>query len=190
MATLAATETSQGVVATAQLPQAAKDIEVGAGFLAVALDGIGDPGNVGTIIRAAHGAGAEQALLGPGCCDAFNPKAVRASAGGVFALSVRSVDELPPALAKLRQQGAVVLAADAGAAIPYWEADLRGPTVLVMGSEAHGLSEEVRAAADGTMSIPMPGGAESLNAGAAAAVLLCEAVRQRQAGRGDGEDAR
>jgi TrmH family RNA methyltransferase len=187
MATISATENPQGVVATARVPEPTGGVAVGRSFLAIALDRVGDPGNVGTIIRAAHGAGAGLAVLGPGCCDAFNPKAVRASAGGVFAVSVRSVGDLRLAMAELQEQGAVVLAADAGAGVPYWEADLRGPAVLLVGSEAHGLSGEARSVADTTVTIPMPGGAESLNAGAAVAVLLCEAVRQRQAGRASEE---
>ena len=81
----------------------------------------------------------------------------------------------------------MVFAAAASQGLPYWERELTGPTVLLVGSEAHGLSPDALACANEAISIPMPGGAESLNAGTAATVLLCEAVRQRMcAAAGEG----
>ncbi|NQT88594.1 RNA methyltransferase [bacterium] len=181
MDALAATEHSQGIVMTARMPQPAETLDVGPGFLAIALDGIGDPGNLGAIVRAAHAMGADAAILGPGCCDRFNPKTVRASAGGVFAVPLVVTDDLASSLRALRSRGARVAAATASPGRPFWTVDLTGPAVVVIGSEAHGLSPDVLAAADDAIGIPMPGGAESLNAATAAAVLLCEAIRQRSA---------
>jgi len=183
MGDLADTEHPQGVVGVVELPAAAPEPRADEGLLALALEGVGDPGNVGTALRAAHAAGAT-VVLGPGCCDRFNAKAVRASAGGVFAVAVHETGDLEGLLRRLAAGGAGVLAAEAGAARLCWEADLTGPTVVVVGSEAHGLSETVRAAATERVAVPMPGGAESLNAGVVAGVLLYEALRQRSARSG------
>jgi len=178
MGELAATEHSQGVLCVAELLADAGEPAVGAGLLALALEGVGDPGNVGSALRAAHAAGAS-VILGPGCCDRFNAKAARASAGGVFAVPTTVTEDLAGMLRRLRGAGARVVAADARSERMAWEVDLAAPTVLVVGSEARGVSDAARAEADETAAIPMPGGAESLNAGAAVSVLLYEAVRQR-----------
>jgi TrmH family RNA methyltransferase len=178
----ASTENPQGVLAVAELLPDAPEPRVGPGLLALALEGVGDPGNVGSALRAAHAAGA-MVILGSGCCDRFNAKAVRASAGGVFAVPTLATEDLAGLLAELRRGGARVVVADAKAAKVCWEVDLTGPTVLVIGNEARGVGEAVRALADEAVAVPMPGGSESLNAAAAAAVLLYEAVRQRNAAR-------
>ena len=179
LARLAATEGPQGVVAIAeQMPDAAGP-QVTPDLLVLALDGVGDPGNVGGALRAAHAAGASCVVLGPGCCDRFNAKAVRASAGALFAVPALSVDDLAGLLQRLREGGARIIVAEPRGAKPVWEADLCGPAVLVVGSEARGVSDAARAEATDRVAVPMPGGAESLNAAATAAILLYEALRQR-----------
>ena len=180
LARLAATEEPQGVVAVAEMPQGAVEPECESGLLALALEGVSDPGNVGAAIRAAHAAGATHVVLGSGCCDRFNAKAARASAGGLFSVPVLANEDLPGVLRRLREKGACIAVAEPRGARVCWDVDLRGPTVLVVGSEARGVSSAVRAEATERLAIPMPGGAESLNAGAAAAVLLYEATRQRR----------
>ena len=181
MAALAATERPQGVAAVAAMPRQAERPPVTPDLLVLALDAVADPGNVGVAIRAAHAAGAAAVVLGPRCCDRFNPKAVRASAGGVFAVPTLAVGDVVGVLAAFRAEGARVVAAEPRGARLCWSVPLTGPTVLVVGGETRGLSEAVSAAADQRVAIPMPGGAESLNAGVAAGVLLYEAVRQRAA---------
>ena len=179
LARLAATEEPQGVVAIAELlPDAAEPL-VMPDLLALALEAVSDPGNVGSALRAAHAAGASCVVLGPGCCDRFNPKAVRASAGALFAVPTLATDDLAGLLRRLREGGARIAVAEPRGAKRCWEAALGGPTVLVIGSEAHGVSDAVRAEATDLVAIPMPGGAESLNAATAAAILLYEASRQR-----------
>jgi len=186
--TLATTEHSQGLLAVAEFPAEAAEPRVAPELLVLALEGVGDPGNVGSALRAAHAAGA-QVVLGPGCCDRFNAKAARASAGAVFVVPTLATEDLAGLLARLRGAGARVMAADARGARVSWEADFTGPTVLVVGNEARGVSAAVRAEADEAVAVPMPGGAESLNAAAAAAVLLYEAVRQRsRRGQSQGGD--
>ena len=181
---VAATEHSQGVVAVVCMPREIAELHVSQGFMALLLEGVGDPGNVGTAVRTAHATGASAVVLGPGCCDAWNPKAVRASAGGVLAVPVMRVADVPGLLSRLRGEGARVVAAEAGAGTVWWEAELAGPVVIAVGGEARGLSGEVAAAADARVRIPMPGGAESLNAAMAAGLLLYEALRQRRRGHG------
>lgn len=180
LARLAATEEPQGAVAVARLVPDAPEPRVVPGLLVLALDGVSDPGNVGGALRAAHAAGAD-VVLGPGCCDRFNPKAVRASAGALFAVPARVEGDLAGLLCRLRGEGAGVFLAEPRGARPCWAADLRRPAAIVVGSEARGPSAPVRAEATGNIAIPMPGGAESLNAAAAAAILLYEALRQRAA---------
>ena len=180
---LAAPEHSQGVVAVVGLLADAAVPRVSEGLLVLALEGVGDPGNVGTALRVAHAAGATAVVLGPGCCDRFNAKAVRGSAGSVFAVPALRTGDLAGLLGELRRGGALAVAAESGAATECWDAVLTGPTVVVVGSEARGLRAETMAAADVRVAVPMPGGAESLNAGVAAALLLYEAVRQRGVGR-------
>jgi RNA methyltransferase, TrmH family len=140
-----------------------------AGPLAIALWGVGDPGNVGTIIRAAHAFGAACVALGPHCADPYGPKATRASMGAIFALSriarFREIDELPGR----------VIALDAGAAL-----ELRGPlerdATLVVGGERSGLPDEVLAACDEVRAIRQLAG-DSLNVAMAATVAMYEATR-------------
>ena len=138
-----------------------------AGPLCVALWGVGDPGNVGTVLRAALAFGAASVALGPGCADPFGPKAVRASMGAVFAVPlarVRALEELPGRR--------VALVAHAGE-------PLQGPTAedvsLLVGAEREGLPAEVVAAADAVACIPIA--SESLNAAMAATVALYELTR-------------
>ncbi len=178
MASVAATEHPQGLVAVAAMPGEAQRPAAGPQLLALALEGVADPGNVGVALRAARAAGAV-VLLGPGCCDRFNPKAVRASAGAIFGVSARGTDDLAGLLGELRSGGAQIVVTRPRAERPCWAVDLTGATVIVVGSEARGVGEATGAMADEQVAIPMPGGGESLNAGAAAGVLLYEALRQR-----------
>jgi TrmH family RNA methyltransferase len=94
-----------------------------------------------------------------------------------------AADDLVGLLGRLRAEGARVVAADAKAERRSWDVDFVGPTVLLVGSEAHGLSEAVQGQADEAVAVPMPGGGESLNAAVAVAVLLYEVLRQRQRGQ-------
>ncbi|MCC6189786.1 MAG: RNA methyltransferase [Anaerolineales bacterium] len=144
--------------------------------LALVLDGLGDPGNVGTALRVAGAAGAQAVFLMPGTVDAYNPKVVRAAMGAHFYLPIVPADweTLPKALA-----GLDLWLAEAGAGQPYTGVDWRRPAALIVGSEAAGPGAAARALAPGRVTIPMPGRAESLNAAMAAAVLLFEAARQR-----------
>lgn len=133
---------------------------------AIYLHGIGDPGNVGTIVRTAAALGAARVLLGPGTADAYSPKAVRASMGSLFAL--------PPQQGELEAtpEPRLALVAHGGAEIDEAIATLSSPPTLVLGAERDGLPDDVLAACDATATIPLREGAESLNVAAAAAIGL------------------
>ena len=144
------------------------------GNLSVYLHGVGDPGNVGAVVRSAHALCDGPVVLGPGCADPFSPKAVRASMGSVFAR--------PPARAELGELSGAPLALDPAAQLTLREVELRPPVVVCVGGERQGLPPEVLAAAAQSARIPLrAGGPESLNAAMAATVALYE-LGNRMAG--------
>ena len=140
-----------------------------------------DPGNLGTVLRSAEAAGARGVLCTAGAVDPYNPKCVRASAGALFHVPLVVGGNTVQVLGELGTWGVRRLGTSARDGIPLWEADLTGPVALVLGNEATGLPADVEAALDGSVRIPIEGRAESLNVGMAAAVLVYEAARQRQA---------
>ena len=172
-ADLAGTVSPQGVLAVVGTPALAMPE---APDLVLVLDGLRDPGNLGTALRAAAAAGGDLALLAPGTVDATNSKVVRAAMGAHFRLPIRHADW---AEIGARCAGLTTWVADAGGEAPYTDVDWRRPSALVVGGEADGPSAAARGAAAAAVAIPMPGHAESLNAASAAAVILFEAARQR-----------
>ena len=146
--------------------------------LALLLEDIQDPGNVGTLLRSAAAAGAGHVLLSPRCAFAWSPKVLRAAMGAHFALDIAEGVDLAAWLASYRGRG-IALAAGGGASV--YDLDLRGPIALLVGNEGSGLSAELLAAAAERAHIPMPGRIESLNAASAGSIALFEAVRQRSA---------
>lgn len=172
MNSISETETSQGVLAVLNfLPLA---LPTSLDFVLIP-DSIRDPGNLGTLLRSAAAAGAQAVLLPPETADAFAPKVLRSGMGAHFRLPIRALtwEQIRQATLPLK----VYLADMAGS--PCWQADFRQPLALVIGGEAGGATPEARALAQASVSIPMPGKAESLNAGVAGAVLMFEVVRQR-----------
>jgi len=152
--------------------------------LIVVLAGLQDPGNLGTILRSAEAFGATAILSLPGTVSAWNPKAVRASAGSVFRLPLleTNVEECFSRLheASVRIWTTAVPTAT-NCAEPADRIDLAGPVALLIGNEGNGVPQALAELADGAVTIPCPGPVESLNAAAAASVLLYEASRQRAA---------
>lgn len=148
--------------------------------LAVVLAGVRDPGNLGTILRTAWAAGAEAVFLGSETVDVYNPKVVRAAAGALFNLSLARDVELVWLLTELKGRGVRLVAADPRAPTSYDELDLSVDCALVFGGESGGVPQAVASEVDVVASIPMPGGAESLNVAVAAALFLFEAASQRR----------
>ena len=178
LAALTDTETSQGILAVIEhqpLP-----LNPQSTFILIA-DGLRDPGNLGTLLRTAAAAGVQAVLLAPGTTDAFAPKVLRAGMGAHFRLPIWAYDwEQIAAFCHqtLRPPLQIALTAAQNGA-PLWQADLRAPLAVVVGGEAEGYSPPAAAVADLTLTIPMPGQSESLNAAVAAAIVLFEVVRQR-----------
>lgn len=179
---VAGTQTPQGIAALLRPRAAGFDplTRSSTGHpLVVVLVGVQDPGNAGTILRAAEAFGASGVMLTAGCAHPWSPKAIRASAGSVLRLPV--VHGLAPAvaLAQLRMAGFTSYAATlTGSCLPC-EADLTAPVALLIGNEGAGLPPEVECSADVTLRIPLVAAVNSLNAAMAASVLLYEAARQR-----------
>ena len=170
------TENSQGLLAVIAMPELGISPDAS---LLMALDGMQDPGNLGTILRTAAAADADGLLLLPGTVDPFNPKVVRAGMGAHFRLPIVALDW--GEFAEVFNPDWHILAADGANpdAAPYWNPLPKSPTMIVMGNEAHGLSDDARRLATATISIPMARGVESLNTATAAAILLYEFRRQR-----------
>ncbi len=176
---IADTEAPQGIVAVAVYRAFALDaIPTGASLLLTILDGVQDPGNVGTAIRSADAAGADAVILLPGTCDPLSPKAIRATAGSIFHIPI-VFSEPGPVLRWLREHMVIILVADTRAPKSLYQSDLTGPVAFVLGNEARGAGMSIREQADLLVRIPILGKAESLNVGVAAALCLYEAVRQR-----------
>ncbi len=178
---LSATETSQGVMALVRPPVWTLEQLLGARPLVVILDGLQDPGNAGSIVRAAEAFGATGVLFPKGSVSPYNPKTLRASAGSLFRLPFLESVDPATARAALRERGVALYAAVPGRTgdadgLPA-PADFSGGCGLIIGNEAHGVSAEWRGAAQ-DVSIPTAG-VESLNAAVAAGILLYEARRQR-----------
>jgi TrmH family RNA methyltransferase len=148
--------------------------------LIVVLAGIQDPGNLGTILRSAEAFGASGVISLPGTVSAWNPKAVRASAGSVFRLPVLATGE-QECMEALREAGTKILATTTHGAEPADLVDLAGPIAFVIGNEGNGVPANLIARSDVRITVPCPGPVESLNAAVAASVLLYEASRQRGA---------
>jgi TrmH family RNA methyltransferase len=177
LASIAGTETSQGVIALVQPPAWELERLFGPAALVVVLDGLQDPGNAGTIVRAAEAFGTTGILFLKATVSPYNPKTLRASAGSLFRVPFLHGVEPAAALALLRLNGVELFAALPAAARQLASVDLTGPCGFIIGNEAHGVSRELRGTA-GEVTIPTVG-VESLNAAVAAAILLYEARRQR-----------
>lgn len=179
-AKLAATQTPQGVLAVARRQE--EDFSAlikKKPALLVLVDGVQDPGNLGTIIRSADAAAADGVLLTKGTVDLYNPKTVRGTMGSLFHLPVLTVAQARAALKEMAGAGLQLVAGDPSAETLLFACDFTRPTVLAVGNEARGCSPEILRLADRVVRIPMPGRAGSLNVAAAAAVMLYEVVRQR-----------
>ncbi len=181
LAKISDTETPQGVVAVCTMPSWNEEqvIREGEGIL-VALDGLQDPGNLGTIIRSSAGVGVRGVFLGEGTVDLYNPKVLRATMGAVFRVSVFQQVELITLIRKVKEAGFVTIAADPRADRKYYHWDFRkGGHLILIGNESRGIRAELLDLVDLRVRIPLTEGVESLNAAVAASLILYEIFRQR-----------
>ena len=173
--------TSSGVVVVAQVArQRTRTVWAPAPALVVCLAGVQDPGNVGAILRAAEAAGATGAIVTQGSADPLGWKALRGSMGSALRLPLMVGTTASAACEEARRLGVRVAATTPLGGQALYEADFRGPTLLLVGGEGAGLSDDLVAAADVRIRIPMRAPVESLNAAVAAGVVLFEAHRQRR----------
>lgn len=174
------TEHPQGILAVVRLlqPSFHQVLEKENGFYLLAEE-LNDPGNLGTIIRTAHACGVDGVFLSKGCVDLYSPKVLRSTMGSIFHVPVFTEVDLFETMQRLREKNVTILAAHLkGMEYPY-TVDCKKGCAFLIGNEARGIKEQTADRCDQLIKIPMPGGAESLNASVAAAVLLYEAVRQR-----------
>jgi rRNA methylases len=183
LATMADTVTPQGVLATArQLTTTLESLLADGTRLVAVLEEVRDPGNAGTIIRAADAAGADGVIFTGNSVDAYNPKVVRSTTGSIFHVPVVQNGTLADALAAVRAAGLQVLAADIkGADLPRVRDVLPRSTAWVFGNEAHGLPDDLLRLADRVVKVPIYGHAESLNLATAASVCLYESAFAQRA---------
>lgn len=145
----------------------------------VVLENVTDPGNMGTLIRTADAAGADGIFLSKGCVDIYNPKVIRATMGSIFHLPIYRNLNLMDLMEDFKNNNVKTLAAHLkGTSTPY-KVDMTTACAVIIGNEANGLSDEISEIASDLVKIPMPGKAESMNAGIAGGILIYEAVRQR-----------
>lgn len=150
-------------------------------LLLVIIDGLQDPGNLGTIIRTADAAGADGLILLKGTTDPYSPKSVRSSMGSVTGIPIVQCEDTHRLFSDLKAGGIKIAAAALDEnAIPYYNFDYSGKTAIIIGNEAAGISPKVLSYADAVINIPMLGKAESLNAAVACGILLYKAIEQRQ----------
>ena len=155
------------------------DLRLSASPLIVVLESVEKPGNLGAVLRSADAAGADAVVVCDPLTDLYNPNLIRSSIGAIFTVPcvACSTDDC---IAFFKERGIRILTAQLQDSSLYYDTPMTGPTAIVMGTEATGLTDQWRRAADAHIRIPMLGRLDSLNVSVSAAILLYEAVRQRQ----------
>lgn len=167
-AELCDTETPQGIAALIKFPK--EEADLSSAKYVLILDGVSEPGNMGTIIRTAEAAGIDLICLLEGCVDVYSPKTVRSAMGSLFRMKVMSGDT--SFVEELKKKDFTVIATALYNSVPIEEAKVTGKRAIVIGNEARGVSEEVLSLADIAARIEMSGNVESLNAAVAAGIAM------------------
>lgn len=171
---ICSTDTPQGVAAVAS--KANTDLQYDDGFYILA-DRIQDPGNMGTIIRTAHAAGASGVITTEGTVDIYNEKTMRSTMGSIFHIKVIEDSDLK-IIKELKNRGFKLVVSTLDTDKNFFDVSLKDNVIIAVGNEGNGISDRVQSIADIKVKIPMPGGAESLNVGVAASIMIFEKVRQ------------
>lgn len=174
------TKTPQGIMAVVSQLDDPLDqiIHEEAGFFIIA-DQVQDPGNLGTLIRTAHASGVSGIFLSKGCVDLYNPKTIRATMGSVFHIPIVLDMEMEEIINVLMGENTTIYATALEKSNILYDYDYTKKIAIVIGNEANGISETTKKMVSNFIQIPMPGGAESLNASIAAGICMFEVVRQR-----------
>jgi len=175
----AETKSPQGILALVELPEQEKILPAAEGFLGLLLNEVRDPGNLGVILRTARAAGVKDIFLTPGTTDPYSGKAVRSSQGGIFHLNLHH-RPLEDFISWAVKNNVKICVGDPRGQKLYYEEDLQGPVLFILGHETEG-PEILARKAGKSIKIPLPGGAESLNVAVSSGILLYEVLRQRAA---------
>ncbi len=171
---------TEGVIAEVKTREhTLQDLQLSDSPLVVVLERVEKPGNLGAILRSADAAGADAVIVCDPLTDLYNPNLMRSSTGAFFSVPCVACSS-SECIAYLKQHGIRILTAQLQDSSLYYDTDMRQPTAIVMGTEATGLTDQWRQAADAHIRIPMLGITDSLNVSVSAAILMFEAVRQRQ----------
>ena len=177
------TQTPQGVLAVVKMPvYDFREISAYENCFFLCLEGINDPGNIGTMMRTAEGAGVTGIILSKETVDIFNPKAVRASMGSVFRVPFFISEDFISDMTALKEKGFQLYAAHLQGKQLFYEQKYQGKTGLLIGNEANGLTGRVSELADVQIKVPMEGETESLNAAVCAGILMYEIYRYKNGG--------
>lgn len=178
---LSDTQTPQGILALASMPSyRLEDLLRGKETHLLILEGIQDPGNLGTMLRTGEGAGITGVIMSRDTVDLFNPKTIRSTMGSIYRVPYIIAEDLVEIIRKIRNNGVSVYAAHLAGSVCYDEPSYQGATAFLIGNEGNGLTEQVAKEADARVRIPMEGTVESLNAAVSAVILMYEASRQRR----------
>lgn len=175
------TTTPQGVLAIVKQPSYSyQELITHKEANLLLLENVRDPGNMGTIIRTAEGAGITGIIISKESVDIFNPKVVRSTMGALYRMPFVYVEDFVGSIEEMKQQGIIIYASHLAAKNYYDEEVYSNKTGIIIGNEANGISKEASLAADRLIKIPMEGNVESLNAGVAASILMYEIYRQKR----------
>lgn len=170
---LCSTENPQGIVGVINM----QNKELKSGELVVLVDKVQDPGNMGTIIRTAHAAGAAGIIMTKGTVDIYNDKTLRSTMGSIFYIPIVEDDSLD-FVKSLKKEGYKLVVSSLQGKNNFFEENLQGKVMIAVGNEGNGVSDEVYDIADIKVKIPMPGEAESLNVAVATSIMIYEKIRQ------------
>ena len=177
---------AQGVLAIVhQSSSTLESVRSGRPSVIVAADAMSDPGNLGSMIRSSDWFDADGVLLGQGCVDLYNDKVIRSTVGSLFHIPIVEGLDLSKTLGELKQKGYLIVACSGDGRTSYTSLPRSERVIFVFGSEAHGVSRDVRATADEVVRIPKYGKAESLNAGVACGIVLAQERAVREKGKRD-----
>ena len=175
------TKTPQGILCVVrQSPYCLEDILEAEDAHLLVLDNLQDPGNLGTILRTAEGAGVTGIIISKESVDIYNPKVIRSTMGSIYRVPFVYVEDLKEAIAKVKAHGIFTYAAHLDGKNSYDKEDYTKKTAFLIGNEGNGLRKEIADLADTWIRIPMQGQVESLNAAIATSVLMFETARQRR----------
>lgn len=173
LAAVCDTKTPQGVAAVLRMQNRG-----GLGQRIVAMDGVQDPGNAGTILRTADAAGFTGVLMSEQCADIYSPKVLRATMGSILRMPIQVTGDLPGALTVLKANGFSILSSQLDGEPFFRRSPVGDKYCLIIGNEGNGVSPEVQATATHRLRLPMRGGAESLNAAIAAGIMMYDLTRE------------